>query len=146
MTKRSQRQFNTLRLHGEGASLLEQSLHVFEATVRDSCNVHDHEYMEIVLVTGGRGTHVSQAGVHSLSSGDVIVLRPGAWHSYKGCDNLIVFNCCVSMQLFVRGLAVVMEHPAMNRLFWSGPLSAENRGSFMLKLNESDRIACRKQL
>ncbi|MFD0476021.1 AraC family ligand binding domain-containing protein [Nonomuraea thailandensis] len=40
--------------------------------------VHTHSFIEVVMVTGGEGVHVSLAGRRPLAVGDVILLRPGS--------------------------------------------------------------------
>jgi hypothetical protein len=39
--------------------------------------------MEVAVVTGGVGVHVSLAGSQPVGAGDVILLRPGVWHGYR---------------------------------------------------------------
>ena len=91
--------------------------------------VHTHSFIEIAVVTGGEGVHVSPAGRHPLSVGDVVVLRPGVWHGYDACRALDLYNCCFSAELLQRELAWTREDPLYNYLLWTGPYSLHGRGT-----------------
>jgi hypothetical protein len=71
--------------------------------------VHTHSFLEIAVVTGGEGVHVSLAGRQPLHVGDVILLRPGVWHGYEECRHLDLYNCCFSTELLRRELAWTRE-------------------------------------
>ena len=55
---------------------------------------HDHDFMEMVIVFGGVGSHSSSRGTMELLKGDSFLIRPGTWHSYIGCDDLELANIC----------------------------------------------------
>jgi len=90
--------------------------------------VHTHSFMEIAVVMGGEGVHVSLAGPRRLAVGDVILLRPGVWHGYEDCRNLDLYNCCFSTELLQRELAWTREDPLLGYLLWTGPYSLRRRG------------------
>ncbi|MDR3707995.1 MAG: AraC family transcriptional regulator [Capsulimonadaceae bacterium] len=136
----------TLGIGNTGAPFTRAAMHVFHTVVNGNLGCHDHTFMEIALVTSGQGTHVSQSGTLPLATADVIVLRPGAWHAYVACENLGVFNCCVSMQFLSRDLAFASEQAALNQLFWVRPLAGNNRGVFSLHLGEQEKASCEEQL
>jgi AraC family L-rhamnose operon transcriptional activator RhaR len=50
--------------------------------VHASVDVHTHGFVEVAVVSGGAGTHLSLAGRQTLGVGDVVFLRPGVWHGY----------------------------------------------------------------
>lgn len=95
---------------------------------------HDHDFMEIVLISGGRGCHRSLQGEQQIDAGDAFILRAGAWHAYRDCRDLEVVNCCFGSELLARELAFLWDEPALNYLLWSGPMSLERRGVVSLKL------------
>lgn len=97
---------------------------------------HDHDFLEIVLIGGGRGKHCSLNGEQAIGAGDVFLLRNGAWHAYRDCRDLEVANCCFGSELLRRELAFLFEDPALNYLLWSGPMSLERRGLVALKLRD----------
>lgn len=61
---------------------------------------HSHAFFEIAVVVAGRGTHVSAAGEVELQPDSVVVLRPGEWHGYTGCDGLVVRNAYLGPDVF----------------------------------------------
>lgn len=80
---------------------------------------HDHDFIEAAFVLTGSATHRCVHGQRSLRRGDVILLRPGAWHAYESCKRLRVYNCCFSQALLRSELAWTMDDPPMNQLLWS---------------------------
>jgi len=80
--------------------------------------VHTHSFLEVAVVTGGRGVHVSMAGRMPLGVGDAVLLRPGVWHGYEQCQDLDLYNCCFSTELLRRELAWTREDPLFSHLLW----------------------------
>ncbi|MGH3877479.1 MAG: AraC family transcriptional regulator [Actinophytocola sp.] len=109
-------------------------------------HLHTHSFMEVAVVTGGEGVHVSSAGREPLRTGDVILLRPGVWHGYEECHRLDVFNCCFSTQLLHRELAWTREDPLLGYLLWTGPHSAQRRGMLTTSLDEATLGECADHL
>ncbi|HWM06413.1 MAG TPA: AraC family transcriptional regulator, partial [Actinophytocola sp.] len=105
-------------------------------------HLHTHSFMEVAVVTGGDGVHVSNAGRQPLRVGDVILLRPGVWHGYEECHRLDVFNCCFSTELLHRELAWTREDPLLGYLLWTGPYSVQRRGMLTTSLTESALAEC----
>jgi AraC family transcriptional regulator, L-rhamnose operon transcriptional activator RhaR len=126
------------RLHGNelfsGDTL---RLKVARYVVTDSNFPHDHDFMEMVLVTGGSGGHESPLGQQTLRAGDVLVLRPGAWHAYHDCKNLVVYNCCFAPDLLEGELAFLKRDAATNYLLFSGPLAPERRGLLSFQVEKT---------
>ena len=85
--------------------------------------VHSHDFMEIVFVVAGTGHHFTQYGEEELGAGDVLCLRPGAWHAYRGCTEMALYNCCFAVELLEKPLAWLRDDPVLARLFW-GTLDA----------------------
>lgn len=97
---------------------------------------HDHDFLELVLVAGGTGTHISIHGAQTIQRGDFFVLRPGAWHEYLDCKNLHVYNCCCAPQLLRRELALLGDDAAVSKLLWVEPLAPQVRGVLHRRLTE----------
>lgn len=108
--------------------------------------MHDHDFVEIVLVIGGRAQHVSSGGRQPLRAGDVIILRPGAWHAYNDCENLEIYNCCFGSELLHHELAWLIEDPALGYLLWQGLLSHGRKGVLVTRLPKSSAQRCREAL
>lgn len=101
---------------------------VEEHTLNGTFAAHGHDFVEVVLVRTGRGAHRSFAGEVELGEGAVLVIRPGAWHQYVGCEALRVVNCCFAAHLLAKELAWCREDPALESLLWTGPFDVRRRG------------------
>ena len=104
--------------------------------------VHTHSFVEVAVVTGGAGVHISFAGRHELSAGDVILLRPGVWHGYQECVDLDVYNCCFSSELQQRELGWTRDDPLLGHLLWTGPYSAQRHGILTTHLAPDEFEEC----
>ena len=108
--------------------------------------VHTHSFVEIAVVTGGRGVHHSTAGRHELRVGDVVLLRPGVWHGYEDCRGLDLYNLCFSTELLQRELAWARQEPQLGHLLWTGPYSGQRRGILHAHLTDDLLDACLEHL
>ncbi|RRR96775.1 helix-turn-helix transcriptional regulator [Glycomyces terrestris] len=88
---------------------------------------HSHGFIELVVVAAGSGVHCSAAGRRTVSVGDVVLLRPGLWHSYEECDGLELLNCCFSPGLLQGELSWMREDPMLGRLLWTGCGQSDGR-------------------
>ncbi|MDF2440607.1 MAG: hypothetical protein JWN98_1591 [Abditibacteriota bacterium] len=122
------------------------SLWAQRCRVDDVCPPHDHDFVEIALILGGSGRHCSPLGEHALHTGDVIVLRPGTWHSYLDCQQLDVYNCSFAVDVLRGELAPFISHPAINYLFWAGPLASRRRGLIELNIAAESQCECVRHL
>ncbi|MFW6060787.1 MAG: AraC family transcriptional regulator [Phycisphaeraceae bacterium] len=100
---------------------------------------HDHDFMEIQLVVGGRGRHWTTEGVQPVKRGDTFVIRPGAWHAYRDTHRLDVYVCCFGAELLRREMVWLLDDPALGYLFWSGPMAMKRRGIVGLHLPDAPR-------
>ncbi len=124
----------------------ESPLFAQATVVQGDLTSHDHDFMEVAMILGGTGLHISATGQRPLKQGDVIFLRSGAWHGYRQCRHLRVFNCCFAAELLGRELAWVLESPHTNILLRALPLSEGRFGQLILSLPQSNRRCCLKYL
>jgi AraC family L-rhamnose operon transcriptional activator RhaR len=113
--------------------------------VHGSIDVHTHGFVEVAVVLGGEGTHLSLAGRQQLRRGDVMFLRPGVWHGYD-CERLELYNCGFNVEMLYRELAWTHEDPVLGYLLWTGPLSMGRRGLLTTHLDEQSLIECIEHL
>jgi AraC family transcriptional regulator, L-rhamnose operon transcriptional activator RhaR len=106
----------------------------------ESNPLHSHSFVEIAFVVSGQGTHVSLAGRQELAFGDVVLLRPGAWHGYEHCRRLVLINCCFSGELLRDELAWTREDPLLGYLLWTGPYLS--RGILTTRLDQPALSEC----
>ena len=103
---------------------------------------HDHEFIEIVVVAAGSCRHHHVLGEQLIDAGDAFLMRPGAWHAYRECRNLTLYNCCFDPGLLGRELGWMIDDPNLGRLLWSLPLSPAQRGMVAMHLPDSELISC----
>ncbi|MFJ9381061.1 helix-turn-helix domain-containing protein [Streptomyces sp. NPDC101455] len=77
---------------------------------------HAHSFMELAIVREGTATHVSAAGPQPIERGAMVLLRPGEWHGYEDCDNLVIHDVYIGLDLFARELAWIAEDPTLGIL------------------------------
>jgi len=104
--------------------------------------LHSHSFVEIAFVLAGSATHQSLGGPQSITVGDVVVLRPGAWHGYDDCASLVLYNCCFSGELLRRELAWTRQDQLLGYLLWTGPYSANGRGMLSTWLDDAALAQC----
>ena len=109
--------------------------------VHGSVDVHTHGFVEVAVISGGEGTHLSLAGREKVSAGDVVLLRPGVWHGYD-CDHLELYNCGFNAEMLYRELAWTHEDPVLGYLLWTAPLSKGRRGMLTTHLDEQGLRDC----
>jgi len=108
--------------------------------------LHDHDFMEIVLVVAGTGVHRTIYGEQQITRGDAFILRPGAWHAFEDGAGLTLCEVRFGVELLTRELAWTRDDPAIELMFWAAPLSLDRRGVLHVNLAEesldrSHRIA-----
>jgi len=114
--------------------------------LRGDVQPHEHEFMELALVLGGRAVHRTLDGTQRIGRGWVLVLRPGVWHAYEDCRELSVFNVYAGMELLADELAWLGREPAAGWLLWDGPLSSGRRGMLLGRIHGARVERCRVAL
>ncbi|MFI9840989.1 helix-turn-helix domain-containing protein [Nonomuraea sp. NPDC051941] len=89
---------------------------------------HAHDFLEIAVIGTGHGRHMTSRGEHPLRRGQVVVLRPGAWHGFRDCTDLTVANCCLSAQALRGELAALYDIPMLRRMMWTDPVASGTHG------------------
>ncbi len=77
---------------------------------------HGHDFLEMAVVSDGRGVHESQDGRTGIASGAVVLVRPGQWHGYVECDSLVVDNLYVGPGVAQKCFGWVHDVPAVAHL------------------------------
>jgi AraC family L-rhamnose operon transcriptional activator RhaR len=103
--------------------------------------VHGHDFVEIAVVGGGTGFHETSTGHELLSAGDVLVLRPGAWHGFSRCSHLIVANTCLSLSALGTELAFLRDVPGVAELIWRSPVRPGRHGLWRQRTSPSAAAA-----
>ncbi|TDU82256.1 AraC family L-rhamnose operon transcriptional activator RhaR [Kribbella voronezhensis] len=89
---------------------------------------HAHDFLELAVVGTGTGRHQTSQGDRPVRRGQVIVLRPGAWHAFRKCSDLVVANCCISAQGLSTELSALQQIPVLRDLLWTAPIARGPHG------------------
>ncbi len=54
--------------------------------------MHDHEFVEIVLITAGHAVHIVDGHRAAVRAGDVLLIHPHACHGYDDCATVGLIN------------------------------------------------------
>ncbi len=104
---------------------------------------HSHEFIELVLIVGGRGVHRSCLGDQIFSRGDVFILRPGAWHAYYNIrQQLRAYNLTLGPELLRHELAWALQDESLGRLLCASILSPRKGGVMTCKIPEEFLAPC----
>lgn len=98
-------------------------------TVHRSTPSHSHDFLELAVVLDGTGRHWTHRGSSILRPGSVVLVRPGQWHGYSGCQNLEVFNLYLGPELTHRELSWMLDVPGLARLMLQGGQPAGRLGA-----------------
>lgn len=112
---------------------------------RTSFYPHDHDFYELVLITGGRGSQVSAAGTDPLTPGTLALLVPGVWHEFRDGDRLAGYDCFFSRTLLFRDLAWITDDPVLGGLLLRHAGSRFHRRPVIGRI-DGDRLAFAQSL
>lgn len=72
------------------------------ATRRETpqCNrgLHKHDFIELVIILRGQGTHIIEDAHHTVQAGDTFVVPPNIQHAYADTNQLDLFNILIRNQ------------------------------------------------
>lgn len=112
-------------------------VHLNHPTHDGDVPLHDHDFYEIAVVTGGVGVHRTIHGEVPIASGDVFILHPGQWHAYERTRQLRLCNCLLGIELLTREISWARTDPLLGPLLPSrlaGPEHAVQAGQGVLSL------------
>lgn len=83
--------------------------------------LHCHEFMEIVIITGGEGLHITGEDSYSLSLGDAFVIGGDRPHDYLNMDQLKLINILFDPVDFPMFIGDLQSLPGYHALFTLEP-------------------------
>lgn len=107
-------------------------------------NVHDHDFIELVLISGGSGTQITPYGSIPMGSGSLFVLQPGVWHGYYDCDGLLVNVCAIDARVFDCELAWLRDNPLLGDVLWKSAIKPHDPNYRIHQLRQSEMVRCTK--
>ena len=88
--------------------------------------LHNHEFCEIVVITGGHGLHVTGNESWPIVAGDVFVITGDRPHDYENMEKLALFNILFQPELLRINLLDLALMPGYHALFKLEPAWRES--------------------
>lgn len=60
--------------------------------IKSNFAIHFHDYFELEIVAEGEGIMTLNGSDISFSAGTVFFITPHDFHSYKNCENAVIYN------------------------------------------------------
>jgi AraC family transcriptional regulator, L-rhamnose operon transcriptional activator RhaR len=89
-------------------------------------SIHDHDFVELVMISGGTGTQLIPHGEVRLQVGALFVLQPGVWHAYVDCDAMLVNVCAIDSHVFECELEWMRDNATLRHLLWETSITASH--------------------
>jgi AraC-like DNA-binding protein len=83
--------------------------------------LHSHEFSEIVIITGGKGLHITGEDSYELSAGDTFVIGGDRPHDYLNMDQLRLINVLLDVNELPMMLSDLPSLPGYHALFTLEP-------------------------
>jgi AraC-like DNA-binding protein/mannose-6-phosphate isomerase-like protein (cupin superfamily) len=84
---------------------------------------HSHEFIEMVYIASGLGTHDYRGQRYRISSGDVLIIEPNIEHSYQSDknDSLLVYNILMQPSVLSTELETLFNVTSFIDFFYLEP-------------------------
>lgn len=105
--------------------------------------LHDHDFLELALVTEGHAVHRTVRGERQVGPGDLLVIQPGQWHAYERCRGLGLWNCCIGAAVLGRELGWAAGDPLLGQLL---PVHRSGQDVRVVHLDPEATAACAADL
>ncbi len=90
--------------------------------------LHSHEFSEIVIITGGKGEHITGEDSYVLATGDTFVIGPTRPHDYLNMDQLRLINVLFDASELPMTLSDLPSLPGYHALFTLEPAWRKRHG------------------
>jgi AraC family L-rhamnose operon transcriptional activator RhaR len=78
---------------------------------------HEHEFSELVVITGGESMHITEDGEHALSAGDVFVFNGRHAHGFRDSRHLRLYNVMYDPERLLAPRSGLRILPGFHALF-----------------------------
>jgi AraC family L-rhamnose operon transcriptional activator RhaR len=106
---------------------------------------HDHDFIELVLISGGTGIQWTPFGQMPLRKGSLFILHPDVWHSYLDCFEMVVNVCAIAPQLLEYKLCWLKADPGIHYLLWERGMLPHSSATACHHLTDEDTDLCSRR-
>ena len=85
--------------------------------------LHNHDFMELVLVSAGQGIHTSPQGDIPIDRGSVFVIKGDTVHGYKDTEKLCLVNLIFDLNQLALPLLDLGRSSGFHSLFTVDPVT-----------------------
>ncbi len=121
-------------------------LKVVEQVSQENTALHAHEFVELVVILGGAGDHVTTGGTRHLSRGDVLIIPIQKAHRYENVNGLSLVNVVFYPQKLQFPRLDLCTLPGYDVIFHLSSPDAEAIPYPCIHLEEADMLLVEKQL
>lgn len=111
--------------------------------VQPSFELHTHGFMEMVLVLGGQGTHLTSYGDYQIQGGDVFVIYGDTAHGFAESTGMDIVNFMFTESYLEETSRWLRQLPGYHSLFYLEPMyrhQHEVRNRLRLRSSELKRV------
>ena len=111
----------------------------------EEIELHHHQYVECVWISGGRGEHLYQGQISVIKEGDVFVIEPGEEHGYHVTGNaLLGYNVLFQPSLLAAEFELMSQFSSFVDFFYVEPfLRHSNHFIKHMQLNTREQVEIR---
>jgi len=103
--------------------------------------LHNHDYVEVVLVASGSCTHFLHSHSFAMEKGDICVLAPNALHAISCTrDDTIIINIMIDLPLFDRYFLDIVQGKEALSDFFQGLLHGVHSAPYLLFHTADDPV------
>ncbi len=113
MQKKDPSFYHYRRFSGNPAVIVDQPRH-------SDLRMHAHDFIEMVIVNGGRGLHQLDNQEYPLAAGDVFIIPRGVRHGYRNVQNFRITNMLFKLGTVERHFPEIAELPGFLHFFRAG--------------------------
>ncbi len=79
--------------------------------------LHEHEFVELVIVTQGTGSYFTEKISYMIEKGDVFLVKPGVRHGYRDVNGLALISVLYTLESLLSPLADIGAMVGYHALF-----------------------------
>ncbi len=91
-------------------------------------SLHEHDFYELVVISGGEGTHYTADEKYHISEGDIFLIKPGTKHAYSNTRNLKLINVLYIPECLNLPLYNLSNSPGYHAFFEVEPAMRQQHG------------------
>lgn len=90
---------------------------ILRSNPQENYPLHEHEFVELVIVTGGTGCYFTEKISYSIERGDIFIITPGVRHGYRDVKDLTLINILYNADSLLSPLADIGTMVGYHALF-----------------------------